>query len=264
MILVFVQEASVLWRTEAFFIPLSMKQHYDLYDEQDLKVWKILFERQVENLKSKASLHYLSCLREVETVLNAKEIPNFESLNAFLLNQSGWQIEVVPGLIPVHEFFELLSIRRFCSSTWLRKMEQLDYLEEPDMFHDIFGHIPLFADKNYADLMQRIGALGVQYKEHPAIIDGLERFYWFTIEFGLIRELDAFKIYGAGIISSYGESNHIYLPDVEIRTFDIVEILKTDFDKSTIQKLYYEISSFDNLHEGLDILVSEFAKNISV
>lgn len=241
-----------------------MKQHYDLYDEQDLEVWKILFERQVENLKSKASLHYLSCLREVEPVLNAKEIPNFDSLNSFLLAKSGWQIEVVPGLIPVVEFFELLSKRKFCSSTWLRKMEQLDYLEEPDMFHDIFGHIPLFADKNYADLMQRIGALGLQYKDYPAIIDGLERFYWFTIEFGLIRELDTLKIYGAGIISSFGESKHIYQPDIEIRPFDIIEILDTDFDKSTIQKMYYEIGSFDELHEGLDILGSAFAKNIRV
>jgi phenylalanine-4-hydroxylase len=241
-----------------------MKQHYDLYDEKDLLVWKTLFDRQTENLSDKASLHYLSCLNEISGVLNNREIPNFDYLNKFLLERTGWEIEVVPGLIPVHDFFYLMSKRKFCSSTWLRKIEQLDYLEEPDMFHDIYGHIPLLADKRYADLMQRIGALGVKFSDNSNIIEGLERFYWFTIEFGLIRELGVNKIYGAGIISSFGESKHIYNEGVDIRPFDIIQILETDFDKSSIQNLYYVIDGFDQLDNALDTLISAFKKELEI
>ncbi len=238
---------------------MTMKQLYSNYNAADFLVWKTLFERQEKNLKDKACSLYLKSLKEMSSVLHADAIPKFEELNQFLAPRTGWEIEVVPGLIPVDEFFALMAERKFCSSTWLRSMKQLDYLEEPDMFHDIFGHVPLLVDKGYADLMQRIGKLGVQFKHDALIIEGLERFYWFTIEFGLILESDKRNIYGAGIISSFGESKHIFESTIQCDAFDIDQILETDFDKSSIQQRYYEISSMEEMQRGLDRL-EEIAK----
>jgi hypothetical protein len=127
-------------------------------------------------------------------------------LDKWFENRTAWKIEVVPGLIPVDDFFELLAQKKFCSSTWLRKMEQLDYLEEPDMFHDIFGHIPLLSNALFSDFMQKFGKLGVAAKGDDEQILKLQRLYWFTIEFGMIGSDDP-KIYGAGICSSFGETN---------------------------------------------------------
>jgi phenylalanine-4-hydroxylase len=136
-----------------------MIQQYDKYKQEDHAVWKILFDRQVDNLQDKASSMYMNSLNTMSTVLNAKQIPDFRRLDDFLLAKTGWSIEVVKGLIPVDDFFELLSNKRFPSSTWLRSRAQLDYLEEPDMFHDIFGHVPLLINEEYSDLMHQIGKL---------------------------------------------------------------------------------------------------------
>ncbi len=130
-----------------------MNQHYEHYTKADQEVWKLLFTRQAENLANKACREYLRALEVLEPVLNANAIPRFPELDSVLMRTTGWTIEVVPGHIPVNDFFDLLARRRFPSSTWLRNKEQLDYLEEPDMFHDIFGHIPLLVDPSYADFM---------------------------------------------------------------------------------------------------------------
>ena len=228
-----------------------MKQHYEQYSETDFFVWKTLFERQVSNLDGKACSLYLDCLNDLKPYLNADMIPRFTDLSAALEKQTGWTLEVVPGLIPVDQFFGLMEKRKFCSSTWLRRFEQLDYLEEPDMFHDIFGHIPLLWNKDYADLMQKIGALGTKYSQFSNVLDALERFYWFTIEFGLIKEAGERRIYGAGVLSSFGESKHIYSDELTVLDFDLKAILQKSFIKSDIQGLYYELSSFNDLHNAL-------------
>ncbi len=232
-----------------------MKQHYENYSKEDFEVWKILFDRQKKELVNKASKEYNDCLDQLGTNLYGESIPDFKNLNNVLNEKTGWSIEVVPGLIPVSEFFELLSRKKFCSSTWLRKKSQLDYLEEPDMFHDIFGHIPLLMNRKYADYMQEIGLLGVQYKDYPKVINGLRSLYWFTIEFGLLGKNEDPQIYGAGIISSYGESKHIYEnKEVTIKTFDLDEILLKEIVTSEIQNLYYTISSMDFLYNSIEIL----------
>ena len=140
-----------------------MKQEYKLYKEEDQLVWKTLFDRQVENLQDKSCTAYLSCLEIMKGVLNSKQIPDFNLLNSKLTGSTGWSIEVVPGLIPVEDFFRLLAQRKFSASTWVRKMDQLDYLEEPDMFHDIFGHTPLLADPKFAQFMKDFGDLVKQF-----------------------------------------------------------------------------------------------------
>lgn len=228
-----------------------MKQHYDTYTNEDLDVWKILFERQIENLKSKADENYFHCLHQLKEVLNPHEIPNFDALNSVLKQKTGWSIEVVPGMIPVDAFFNLLAQKKFCSSTWLRKMSQLDYLEEPDMFHDIFGHIPLLMDPDYANFVEEFGKLGQRCKKDEKALAALQKLYWYTIEFGLITNQSGPKIYGAGIISSYGESKHIYKEEVKIIEFDIDWIINHAFINSEIQNVYVEIPSFNFLYDSL-------------
>jgi len=134
-----------------------MVQDYNAYTATDRQVWNALYSRQRENLSDKADPRYLACLDQLLPVMNADKIPNYDDLNAALGAATGWSIHVVPGLIPVEEFFVLLAQRKFPASTWLRKPEELDYLEEPDMFHDIFGHIPLLLDPQYAQFMEDFG-----------------------------------------------------------------------------------------------------------
>ncbi len=223
-----------------------MKQEYKLYKEGDQIVWKTLFERQVENLQGKSCAAYLSCLEIMKDVLNAKQIPDFKLMNATLIESTGWTIEVVPGLIPVEDFFRLLAQRKFSASTWVRKMNQLDYLEEPDMFHDIFGHTPLLADPKFAQFMKEFGDLGVEFIDNDDVVVQLQRLYWFTIEFGLIYE-NGPKVYGAGICSSFGETIHSLSADVEVVPFSLEQVINTEFKTDVVQTLYFELESFDQL-----------------
>ena len=164
-----------------------MKQHMNAYTAQDQLVWKTLFERQFANLKGKVSGAYLDALHEMSGVMNAQKIPDFGEIDEWFSSRTGWKMEVVPGLIPVDEFFRLLAEKRFCSSTWLRSMDQLDYLEEPDMFHDVFGHIPLLSNQAYVDFFKGISDIALKHIENPRAVELLGRIYWFTIEFGLIK-----------------------------------------------------------------------------
>lgn len=229
-----------------------MKQIFEKYTEQDHLVWKTLFDRQIKNLDDKACYEYKVALKELEDVLNRDKIVKFNDLNESLLSKTGWSIEVVKGLIPVELFFDFLSRKKFCSSTWLRTMEQLDYLEEPDMFHDIFGHVPLLVNDVFASFMEEFGKLGVSCLKSPEKVVMLQRLYWFTIEFGLIGELRNKKIYGAGIISSFGETNHAMQGNVEYKSFDLDKIMNTNFRTDEIQNFYYVIPSFEELFEAIE------------
>jgi phenylalanine-4-hydroxylase len=237
-----------------------MKQQFENYTKEDFLVWKTLFKRQVENLNDKSCIEYLNCLKELESVLNAESIPKFSELNKVLKQKTGWTIEVVPGLIPVNEFFELLAQKKFCSSTWLRSMKQLDYLEEPDMFHDVFGHIPLFMNNEYADFAQKMGQLGVKHSGNEIVLIHLQRLYWFTIEFGLIEQ-NGLKLYGAGIMSSFGESNFVYTNKPEKVSYNLEVLINTHFCNSEIQTKYFVINSFKSLYDSIDDYVQLFSDN---
>ena len=234
-----------------------MGQNYQNYSREDHQVWNILFERQVQNLQGKAAKPYLDCLEKAKSVLHAEAIPNFEHLNPFLSAETGWTIEVVKGLIPVEEFFALLAVRKFPSSTWLRSMAQLDYLEEPDMFHDIFGHVPLLFHAEYADFMQRFGELGLHCLDDAEQVAALERLYWFTIEFGLCKENGQTRIYGAGILSSYGEAKAIFEKTAhEARPFRLEEVLNHQFRKDVLQSVYYILSDFNTLFSTIELMAT--------
>ena len=182
-----------------------MIQEYDKYLVEDHEVWSILYNRMMEILPSYSSKAYLDGIQDVG--LERDRIPNFSECNAKLSKKTGWKIYVVPGLIDNKPFFEHLSHREFPSSTWLRKKSQLEYLEEPDMFHDIFGHVPLLANLHFANFLSELAGLALECIENEWAVEILSRLYWYTVEFGLIKEGNGLKVYGAGILSSSGETH---------------------------------------------------------
>jgi phenylalanine-4-hydroxylase len=226
-----------------------MRQDYEAYTEEDFKVWKILFERQMPNLPQAASKAYLEGVKVVK--FSADRIANFEELNEILRQTTGWQVEVVPGLIDDDLFFGLLSNKRFPSSTWLRKMEQLDYLEEPDMFHDAFAHIPLLTNQPYVDFLEKLSCIAVKHIKNPWAIQLLSRIYWFTIEFGLIREEGGLRVYGAGILSSAGETTFSLTNEPSHFPYEVRQIMATAYWKDHFQDKYWVIESYEQLFESL-------------
>lgn len=227
-----------------------MKQQFEKYKAEDLQVWTTLFERQILNLQDKASVHYLNALDEMKDVLNPMILPNFDNINDWFISSTGWEIYCVPGLIPVDEFFILLAEKKFPSSTWLRSIEKLDYLEEPDMFHDIFGHVPLLSNQVFSDFIHKFGKLGKSMINNEEKLIMLQRLYWFTIEFGLIKE-EGVKIYGAGIMSSFGEAISSLEESTEKRIFDLETILNMPFITTEMQQFYFVIESLDELFESI-------------
>jgi phenylalanine-4-hydroxylase len=223
----------------------GLKQEYDKYTDEDRKVWGILFKRQIEQLRKVAHPDYLAGIEKIGFAAN--EIPDFRKINERLAALTGWEIVVVPGIIDQFNFFKMLANKQFPSSTWLRSMDELDYLSEPDMFHDAFGHMPLLTNPVFCDFFHQIGVIGSRYLDHPKIVEMIGRVYWFTIEFGLIRSGNELKIYGAGILSSIGETKYSLSNGPEHLPFDMEVIMNTDFDNTKIQEKYFIIESFEQL-----------------
>jgi len=239
-----------------------MKQNYDKYTDEDRLVWRTLFDRQAENLKGVASQSYLDAI-DIVGFRNDK-IPDFNELNSILGEQTGWSMYVVPCISPQKQFFELLSERKFTATTWLRKMSQLDYLEEPDMFHDVFGHVPLLSNKPYTGFFHGISEIALKHIDNPKAVEMLGRIYWFTIEFGLIRENGDLKIYGAGILSSSGETAYCQSEDSTKYEYDVHQILTTPFYTDKIQDKYFIIDSFDQLYGSLGEIEEELERELLV
>lgn len=225
------------------------EQIYSNYTEEDFAVWKGLYEKQMYNLQGKVVDEFNRGIAHLN--FNADEIPNFEKINNKLLALTGWSIKTVPNLAEADLFFEQLSKRRFTSTCWLRSMEEFDYLQEPDMFHDVFAHVPMLCNKKYTDFFHKIGQLATSFHNQEAV-KMLQRLYWYTIEFGVLQTKDDLKIYGAGIISSVGEINNVYGGLAQIKPFNIQEVLYTPFEIDKVQPLYFYIESFDQLQKALD------------
>jgi phenylalanine-4-hydroxylase len=160
-------------------------------------------------------------------------------------------MEVVPNICPQKEFFQFLSARKFTATCWLRTMAQLDYLEEPDMFHDVFGHVPLLSNQAYCAFFRGISNIALEFIDNPQAIELLSRIYWFTIEFGMMREDNVEKIYGAGIISSHGETLNCLNKQTRKLDYDVSLILHTNYRNDVIQDKYFVMDSFDQLYDSL-------------
>ena len=236
------------------------KQIYSNYTKQDFEVWKTLFNRQLKVLKPIVSVEYLNALK----IVNFKEdkIPDFEEVNLILEQTTSWSLEVVPNISEQKDFFNFLSQKKFTSTCWLRTMEQLDYLEEPDMFHDVFGHVPLLCNTAYVNFFKGISDIALKNINNQRAIELLGRLYWFTIEFGLIKEDGQMKIYGAGIISSKGETEHCLSSSAKQLPFDIQTIFDTDYRTDVFQETYFVIDSFQQLYDSLSEIELWLQKNI--
>jgi phenylalanine-4-hydroxylase len=228
-------------------------QNHAAYTAQDHDTYRRLFARQSALLPGLAAQAFVNALPQLGA---SDAIPHFEDINTRLLQATGWQLVGVPGLIPEVPFFTLLSERKFPVTTWIRTPEEFDYIVEPDLFHDLFGHVPLLFDKSYADHIQAYGqgALKAHALEHgPAQTKGavemLSRLYWYTIEFGLLREGDAVRAYGAGILSSSGELQHSVTSAKPARRSlqtpaDLLRCMASTYKIDTYQSQYFVIDSF--------------------
>lgn len=223
----------------------TIPQDWDDYDADEHAVWDTLFARQVEMLPGRASDAFL---RGIDVLrLTKPGIPDFRELNERLMAATGWQVVAVPGLVPDDVFFDHLANRRFVSGNFIRQADQLDYIEEPDVFHDVFGHVPMLADPVFADYMQAYGRGGLRSMQYGSL-KKLARLYWYTVEFGLIREPAGLRIYGAGIVSSFGESVFSLEDDSPNRIgFDMERVMRTEYRIDDYQQNYFVISSFEEL-----------------
>lgn len=239
-----------------------ISQQYDKYTAEDHQVWRILFERQMNILPGAATDEYLEGIKRIQ--FTADRIPNFEEVNGILRSITGWQLHVVPGLIPNKEFFELMKNRYFCATTWLRKMSQLDYLEEPDMFHDVFGHVPLLTNADLCGFLEGLSHVALKYIESELAIELVARIYWYTVEFGLIREAGKLKIYGAGILSSAGETKYSLESDIPGRVpFIVKNVMDTPYIKDKYQTKYFVIDSYEQLFNSISEIEACIEREVS-
>ena len=223
----------------------NLPQPLDRYTDEDHQVWSQLYARQMEVLQGRACDEFMEGLTRLP--IEPHRVPVFTELNQALGAATGWQIVAVHGLIPDDVFFEHLANRRFPVTWWLREANQIDYLQEPDVFHDLFGHVPLLANPIFADYIQAYGVAGLAAKSQNAL-HMLARLYWYTVEFGLIATSKGTRIYGAGIMSSRTESIYSLESESPNRiAFDMQRILQTRYRIDTFQKTYFVIDSFETL-----------------
>ena len=233
----------------------TIPQHWAHYSAADHAVWRTLFERQT------ALLPQLACREFVEGMhalpLRADAIPDFAALNEVLMPRTGWQVVAVPGLVPDEVFFNHLANRRFPSGNFIRGADQLDYLQEPDVFHDVFGHVPMLMHPVMADFIQLYGQAGLRAQRIGKLTE-LARVYWYTVEFGLVKEQvqgasgaeEALRIYGAGIASSFTESGFaVHSPSPHRIGFDLERVMRTHYRIDDFQESYFVIRDLDELLE---------------
>lgn len=223
----------------------TISQDWDAFTADEHAMWDRLFARQSEMLPGRAADAFLRGIDVLK--LEKPGIPDYRELNARLMAATGWQVVAVPGLVPDDVFFDHLANRRFPAGNFIRTPQQLDYLQEPDVFHDVFGHVPMLADPIFADYMVAYGEGGLRSLQFDALKQ-LARLYWYTVEFGLIRESGGLRIYGAGIVSSYAES--VFALDSDspnLIGFDLARVMRTDYRIDDFQQNYFVIDSLDQL-----------------
>ena len=223
----------------------TIAQDWQSYSADDHAMWDRLFARQSEMLPGRAADAFLRGLDVLK--LSKPGIPDYQELNARLIAATGWQVVAVPGLVPDAVFFDHLANRRFPAGNFIRRPDQIDYLQEPDVFHDVFGHVPMLADPVFADYMAAYGR-GGQRSAGLNALDHLARLYWYTVEFGLIQQPDGLRIYGAGIVSSFSESVFALENDSPNRIgFDLMRVMRTPYRIDDFQQNYFVIDSLDIL-----------------
>ncbi|MEO8543819.1 MAG: phenylalanine 4-monooxygenase [Betaproteobacteria bacterium] len=232
----------------------TIDQGWDNYTAQEHAVWKTLFERQTKLLPGRACDEFVAGMRQLP--IGPDQIPDFRRLSEVLMRQTGWQIIAVPGLVPDEVFFDHLANRRFPAGNFIRKAHELDYLEEPDVFHDVFGHVPMLMNPVIADFVQAYGVGGLRAQQ-LGVLPNLARVYWYTVEFGLVQQQDGLRIYGSGIASSYTESVFaLDSPSPNRIGFDLERVMCTEYRIDDFQEVYFVLQSLDDL---LELAAVDFA-----
>jgi phenylalanine-4-hydroxylase len=224
-------------------------QDWNAYTPENHEVWSILYDRRMRTLEHTASQVFLDGARTIG--LRKDQVPELADVNRRLAARTGWAAVAVDGFLPAREFFECLAVRRFPTTVIVRSREQLDYLPEPDIFHDVFGHVPLHADPVFGDFLQQFGvaASAARTEEQTR---AMARLFWFTVEFGLARERGELRIYGSGLISSHGDAANALGDKCERRPFVIEQVLEQHFEIDRFQDVLFVVDSFDQLFDGVE------------
>jgi phenylalanine-4-hydroxylase len=232
-------------------LPRFITQDYAAYTAEDHDVWRILYDRRMATLRDTGSIVFLEGSDRIG--LSPLRVPDLTDVNRRLGTRTGWAAVPVGGFIPAAEFFRCLASRRFPTTIIVRPRAQLDYLPEPDIFHDVFGHVPLHSDPVFADFLQRFGALAAAAESEHETTE-MARLFWFTVEFGLIRERGKTRIYGSGLISSHGDAANALGDRCRRLPFALDAVLAQPFEIDNFQDILFEIDSFDQLFEAVETI----------
>ena len=228
-------------------LPLTV-QHWDRYTPEDHAVWGLLYARRMAALRDTASRVFLE---GADTIgLEPGRVPDLARINARLRPLTGWCAIPVEGFLPAAQFFQCLAVRRFPTTVTVRPRHAIDYVPEPDIFHDVFGHVPLHANPVFAAVLQRLGAVGAAARDERSL-RRITRLFWFTVEFGLVREGGRTRIYGSGLISSHGDAAKALGPDCDRRPFVLEDVLEQPFEIDDLQPVLFVLESFEQLFEAV-------------
>jgi len=230
------------------FTPFLIRQDYPSYTPDQHETWAELVARRMPQLARHAAAEYLEGFAVIG--LRADRLPDVTEISARLRPRTGWSTVPVSGFMPGPAFFEMLSLRQFPVTTWLRKRDSLEYTPEPDIFHDIFGHVPMHAHPVFADFLAHYGQLCASIKDE-AVLERIGRLFWYTVEFGLIRQHGRVKVYGSGLISSNGECTNVLEGHCEVLDFNLDAVLNTAVQVDQMHHALFAIESFDQLYEAL-------------
>jgi phenylalanine-4-hydroxylase len=228
--------------------PYIIQQDYAAYTDEQHAVWSELVCRVLPGIEKHAAREYLEGFDIIG--LQPDRIPNLSSISARLAPRTGWSSTPVSGFLPAPAFFEMLASRNFPTTTWLRSRESLEYTPEPDIFHDVFGHVPMHSHKIFADFLEHYGRVCASISD-AQVLEKLGRLFWYTVEFGVIIERGEFKIYGSGLISSHGECINVIDGDCVIHRFSLDEVIATKVKVDELHKLLFAVSSFDQVYEAM-------------
>lgn len=228
--------------------PYIIRQDYAAYTEEQHGVWAELVGRMLPEIEQHAAREYLDGFAIIG--LQKDRLPNLEAISARLAPRTGWNSTPVSGLLPAPAFFEMLASRNFPTTTWLRSRESLEYTPEPDIFHDVFGHVPMHSHKVFADFLEHYGRVCAGISD-AAILEKLGRLFWYTVEFGVIRQNGQCKVYGSGLISSHGECRNVMAGNCAIHDFTLDEVLETKVKVDELHKLLFAVRSFDQVYEAM-------------
>lgn len=231
--------------------PFLIAQDYASYTTEQHGVWAELVRRRMPQLERHAAQEYLDGFDTL--CLPYDRLPNLAAVSAKLERRTGWNATPVSGFMPAPAFFEMLAARRFPTTTWLRNRNSLEYTPEPDIFHDVFGHVPMHAHPVFADFLAHYGKICASIQDE-AILERIGRVFWYTVEFGLIRQNGETKVYGSGLISSNGECSNVLESGCEVRRFVLDEVLRTPVKVDQMHHLLFAIESFDEIYEAMHTL----------